>query len=170
MSYNGLIEENVAKLSWITSSETNADYYEVRWSDGTKPFQAIGYVNAAGTTTDINTYSFETKELTYGDNFFQLVQFDFDGTLNDMGFVSLKYESPNTTGIIYDFENQTAINLTNDWANDIMSVYQLDGKLITSVTLFGSSMSLGSLGLSQGIYLIRINNSVSDNFFRIIVR
>ncbi len=77
-SFTSLVQDNRAVLHWETASETNNAGFEVQQRVNGE-YQAIGYVNGRGTTTEKQRYTFRTRELASGSHDFRLKQIDFDG-------------------------------------------------------------------------------------------
>ena len=67
------------ELQWATSSETSTKYFEVQWRTDTKPFTAIGTVQAAGNSTTDKHYNFLHRNPESGNNYYRLKMMDIDG-------------------------------------------------------------------------------------------
>ena len=65
-------------LKWHTASELNNDYFSIEHYSPGQEFVQIGKVNGEGTTTEPHNYSFIHRGPHAGDNFYRLVQYDFD--------------------------------------------------------------------------------------------
>lgn len=77
-SFGALLNGDTVLLNWDTASETNNAGFEVQqYIAGS--FQAVGWVNGAGTTVDARTYSFTVSKVAHGSHRFRLKQIDFDG-------------------------------------------------------------------------------------------
>ena len=77
--FDALVQNGRAILRWETASELNNAGFEVQQRIG-GGFQAIGFVEGRGTTSEKQTYSFRTRALAAGRHDFRLKQIDFDGT------------------------------------------------------------------------------------------
>ncbi len=72
-----IIDGNVS-LTWSTASEKNNMGFEIQRNSG-DGFSTIGFVNGAGTSNEINNYSFVDKNPRKGINYYRLKQIDFSG-------------------------------------------------------------------------------------------
>jgi len=84
------------ELIWQTSSEVNADYFEVLKSKDFENWESVARVPAAGNSNQVLNYSLsiaKERELYY----YNLKQVDYNGTINDHGIISIKPEFNNFT-------------------------------------------------------------------------
>ena len=91
-SFTAFFQRNNVMLNWITASEINNQGFEIqRLKDhnitglqdlptGQAGWEAIGFVEGDGTTTEAQSYSFTDKNLNAGTYLYRLKQIDFDGT------------------------------------------------------------------------------------------
>jgi hypothetical protein len=66
-------------LSWATASETNNDYFQLERSVDGQFFQAIAYIQGAGTSNTRKDYSYVDKVAPWGRVYYRLKQVDFNG-------------------------------------------------------------------------------------------
>lgn len=79
VDFRGVPDGEGGVLTWRTLSETNNEGFVVEQKrEGT--FRRVGFVEGAGTTSDVTTYRFPVEELSYGTHTFRLRQVDLDGT------------------------------------------------------------------------------------------
>ncbi len=81
--FNVVIDGRSALITWTTASELNSLGFEIqrRARDGSPfEFEAVGFVDGSGNSTDARTYSFEVEDLTVGRHEFRLRQIDQDGS------------------------------------------------------------------------------------------
>lgn len=71
-------EQNMAQLSWRTSSEINNRGFEIEYSTDAEAWDVIGFVAGHGTTNQPRQYHY-THRLQKGINYYRLRQIDFDG-------------------------------------------------------------------------------------------
>ncbi|MEL7020551.1 MAG: T9SS type A sorting domain-containing protein, partial [Bacteroidota bacterium] len=77
--FRATTEEDIVNVLWQTATETNNDYMEVQRSRDGQNFAAIGTVTGAGTTSEVQDYSFTDNEPLAGVSYYRLQQFDYDG-------------------------------------------------------------------------------------------
>lgn len=69
-------------IEWTTASEFNASYFTVERSQDGKIYEALGTVQASGTTNTERSYKFTDSAPLAGYTYYRLRQIDFDGTAN----------------------------------------------------------------------------------------
>lgn len=74
------VENRKALLTWVTASERNAAYFTVQHSLTARDWAEIGRVDAHGTTSQRNTYTFTDPNPAGGVNYYRLLQVDHDGS------------------------------------------------------------------------------------------
>lgn len=118
---------NGIRLIWLTGvEENNAKFVVERSADGRK-FEAIGEVAGAGSSFVPQSYSFMDKKPFPGLNYYRLVQFDFDGTLERHNIVTAQYEAisqakvfpnPIASGLVFlDYYSPQAAAVYLKWAD-----------------------------------------------------
>jgi hypothetical protein len=156
------------KLEWTTASELNNKGFEIqRKSCLVYDWNALGFVNGKGTTSEKNYYTFEDKNIASGKIQYRLNQVDFDGkyTYSDIVEIefnptsySLKQNYPNpfnpTTRIDYQLPFDSKVTL---------ELYEITGEKIS--TLISSNLQAGSyfadinagaLNLASGVYFYKM--------------
>ncbi|NRA11774.1 MAG: T9SS type A sorting domain-containing protein [Crocinitomicaceae bacterium] len=83
------VANDFVQLEWTTASENNSDYFAVMSSQDGKIWEEIGTVNAAGTTTETQYYSFEDYNVRYGTTYFKLIQVDFNNDTYESEVISV---------------------------------------------------------------------------------
>jgi hypothetical protein len=84
--------EQGVQLVWSTASETNCYYYEIQRSRDGYTFETIKTIEGSGTTADVSYYSYSDAHPIPGVSYYRLNQYDYDGTKNDLGIVSVQHE------------------------------------------------------------------------------
>jgi len=161
-SFTAELASDSAVLKWTTLSEENNDFIEIQRSFNGLTWQKIGEVDGQGTVSDITNYEFEDKNVINGTTFYQLKQFDFDGTSSLSDIVSI------TTDQLTDLEigsaNRRAINLSTSLeGNASYKVYNSMGELIATadfVAIKGNqSLYFRSGEIASGFYIIQVEIS-----------
>lgn len=91
LNYKAVLEVNKVNLNWITSSEVNADRFEIEKSTDAINFQKIGTVKAKGNTNLEQQYNIYDNTPFSGTNYYKLVQYDKDGKKIVHGIRSVNY-------------------------------------------------------------------------------
>lgn len=85
MSFEGEIKDGSNVLSWTTASENNSSHYDVEWSRDGFSWSTIGSEQAAGNSTSFLEYYFVEENPLLINNYYRLVQYDFDGQFEVFG-------------------------------------------------------------------------------------
>ena len=104
LSFTSKIKENSIELEWVTVSEINNDYFILEKSEDLKNWTIVSYIQGAGNSNTILTYSFEDFNPIQGISYYRLTQHDFDGQFEVFNPIST-YWNPNGNYkiVIYDF-------------------------------------------------------------------
>src|SRR5690606_29431171 len=71
---------NAVQLAWQTASEQNNSHFEILHSVNGKEFQSAGTVKGAGNSNEVKNYTFNDYNAVEGINYYQLKQYDYDGS------------------------------------------------------------------------------------------
>lgn len=155
-----------AFLNWTTTTELNTSYFEIQKSRDGMNYTAIGTVNAVGTSSAVNRYSYTDAGPLDGRTYYRLRIVDADGSSEISKIVSVK---AGTTGIFLNnlYPNPVNDQLTVEWnsvAPDVktqVSIRDLQGRLlqtttVTSVTGF-NQLFLNTSKLSPGQYFLSLD-------------
>jgi len=145
--FNGVYENNKIKLTWLSASEINNDYYEIYrvYVNGDK--NLLGKVSGSGNSTVPTQYNFIVSDFNTGVNYYQLKQVDYDGKSEEFNIISVVVEySINKDIIIWPNPN-----ISN---NDInLSIKGFKGKEVLLVLL----------DVHGRIYFEKVVLSLNDN-------
>lgn len=94
IGFEGSRDGRTNVITWTTASESNADYYTLLvYSEGMEVYETYS-MSAVGNTTDITNYQIVHHSPNQSVNYYQLLQYDFDGQIADYGYISID-NSPN---------------------------------------------------------------------------
>jgi autotransporter-associated beta strand protein len=96
--FTGTLTKGIASLIWQTSSELNNKGFEVELSNNGNDFRKVGFVKGAGTTNQIQNYTFDclvNQAIVY----FRLRQLDVDGKFNYSPVIALRQVNAQTASI-----------------------------------------------------------------------
>jgi hypothetical protein len=110
------IEEGI-RLEWLTASETNNDFFEIRRSTDLTDWDVIGTVKGAGNSSSPLMYSFIDNRPGTGYIYYQLIQYDYDGT-------------ETTEKMTYTYIQKTEKKDINIWPNPGKSHQDINVELI----------------------------------------
>lgn len=161
LSFDAKAEEKKVKLSWVTASEINNDFFTVERSKNGVEYTDILTVDGNGTTTNVNNYKEYDENPFQGVNYYRLRQTDFDGheTWSDVKVVSFT-----KAGAISLYPNpfhSDEINITTADANNQVNevkVFDATGKLVYSQS---SPSGFGN----DGVATINLSSTVAEGTY-----
>ncbi len=177
ISFKASLMDNSVLLNWQTASEVNNRGFEIERNSPGSNWENIGFVEGAGNSTSLVSYSYTDENKTTGTYKYRLKQIDFDGTykysneievgvdLSPTEFV-LHQNYPNpfnpTTKIKYSIPN---VETHRDASLHAVSlkVFDILGNEIT--TLINETKSPGTYevefdasDLPSGVYLYKLSS------------
>ncbi|MCH7640062.1 MAG: T9SS type A sorting domain-containing protein [Bacteroidetes bacterium] len=169
LSFDAILDGRNVSLRWATASETNNAGFEVQMDAGSG-FQALGFVNGHGTTTEAQTYSFAIRDLDPGTYVFRLKQIDFDGAFEYHGDLEVAVETPDRYVLMPAYPNPFNPEATvrfaiRDSAPVTLTLHDALGRQVS--TLYSGtpeanqtlSVRIDGSGLPSGLYLVRLTGS-----------
>ena len=163
------VSGNEVMLNWSTSSETNNYGFDIERSLINTEWNKIGFVSGNGTSSSINNYLFEDKNLNSGKYKYRLRQVDYNGNYEYYNLTnevvigtpdkfSLKQNYPNpfnpSTKIEFDIPSDGFVS---------MKLYDINGREVKSlINEFRYSgyhtFEFNADGLSSGVYYYILNS------------
>ena len=80
LSFTATCEGGNPLVEWATATERNNDYFVIERSDDAINFNEVARVAGAGNSIDKLDYSYVDYNAASGDNYYRLVQVDYDGS------------------------------------------------------------------------------------------
>lgn len=155
-----------ALIEWTTATEKNNDFFVLERSNDAVNFKEIARIAGAGNSIEPISYAYTDFGVRNGDNYYRLVQFDYDGTstaseiivANCLGTDGepevLAYPNPFGDDLTLRFENFGNIQAT-------VEVYDMLGRMVHTQKVNCSQndyeVVLRLAGLSDGTYNVRIS-------------
>lgn len=170
-SFEGLLKASEVFLKWTTASEQNNSGFYIEYATDSA-FQKAGYVPGAGTTTEIQHYTFSHspdnaagKEVRY-----RLKQIDFDGTFEYSDTITLQMPLANTMLLHKAYPNPfnpaTTLSFSLPTQSDVhLNVYDMSGRLVQQ--LLNETRTAGyhrvsftaATNLPSGTYIYRLTTA-----------
>ncbi|MBO9612137.1 MAG: T9SS type A sorting domain-containing protein [Dyadobacter sp.] len=147
-SVNGFHE-----LEWVTTSETNNDYFEIQKSTDARIFNTIGNVKGAGDSKETNHYHFTDEAPGLQTTYYRLNQVDYDGTATLSRIVSVRNGNAAPDPAVYPNPSQHLIEVaTNDGSAVVgLKVLDLNGNTLLEKR---DSDEVDVSALNRGEYIV----------------
>jgi len=165
-----LVNENNVKLNWQTATETNNWGYQVErrkiQDERSKEWEAIGFVEGNGTTTEPHSYSFIDENLQIGKYQYMLKQIDYDGSFEYSKIIEVNINIPDKFLLKQNYPNPFNPLTKIEWQTplagfNVLKIYDVLGSEVkTLVDEFleagKHSIDFNASGLSSGIYFYKL--------------
>ena len=171
LSFTASANGQVVDTRWVTSTETNNDYFTVERSLDAENFEEVGRVEGAGNSTYEMEYSFSDDAPYSGISYYRLKQTDFDGTLTYSEIRAVEIAGDNGFELLKVYRGEDAVNLVyrSEVAMLTVEVFDLLGKRIFVDQIRNENgQNRIDPSLVRGMYLLRLSNGVevvSEKFF-----
>jgi hypothetical protein len=152
-------------LDWATANEQNSKQFDIERSLTGNNFSKIGFVHAAGNSTQTRTYQYtdhDIDKLNSGYMFYRLKQIDIDGKFTYSNIVRLNYIQKGSPTIVYPNPTSSSITiLVGDKAliGTIATLYDINGRLLENIKIVNNSQPVDLSKYVNGIYVIKLTNS-----------
>ncbi len=151
--FEGFVDGCNVNLEWETLSEKNNEKFQVEYSSDGEKFDVLGVVYGAGTTADVQIYSFLHRNVVSDFNYYRLRQVDFDGTFEYSDVITIQTECFKDGGVSAVFPNPTIDGLINISYNNVGG---------TKATIKVMNV-LGRVVLNQEVELVEDRNVIDLN-------
>lgn len=152
-------------LNWATATEINNLGFEVQKKVGGE-FISLGFVSGKGTTTEMQQYSFEDKNLSSGTYTYRLKQVDFNGSFYFSNEVNADVITPEVFALSQNYPNpfnpSTKIEYSLSVDSKVMlKVFNLLGEEIATLvngnlTSGKHSVDFNAKNLNSGLYIYKL--------------
>ena len=155
------------RVSWITVSEKNNDYFIVEKSIDAKSFEEVGRVPAKISPSALNNYEIFDANPYQAINYYRLKQFDKNGKYTYSKIISVKMGKTSATNLsIYPnptTNNEFVVDLKGtDLAGAQLTVTDMLGKTVysTKIDQNGASQTIRpNTTLAAGMYIVTVQTN-----------
>ncbi len=168
-SFDATVRGGAVSLAWSTSSETNTSGFAIEHralAAASSEWSEVGFVDAAGNSSQTRNYAFAVDALNAGPHAFRLRVVDVDGRFDYSETIEVSVETPGSfvLGAAYPnpFNTSTSFTLALDRAQMVeISVFDLLGRRVKELhsgTLEAGQthvFRLDATDLETGLYVIR---------------
>ena len=170
INFHAVVQHNnTVKLNWKTSTEINHDYFTLERSQNTFYWDEIGYLEGAGNSIQVVSYSFVDEHPILGTSYYRLKQTDFNGEFIYTPIVSVQIEGGrNSNVVLYPNPSSNSILLSSNLTELIdIRIFDVLGQEYTAdinITVHNQSLiELDISHLSSGLYSVQ--TSTTTNMF-----
>ncbi len=164
--FTGTNREKDNILDWATGSEQNTKEFQVERSLDGSNFTVISTVAAAGNSSSTTRYSYTDKRIDRLNSsvmYYRLRQVDLDNNHKLSSIIRLTYkEKEKANSIVYPNPASSRITITvgdRNLIGTMAHVYDLNGRLLTSIKIAAQSQVIDISGYVNGVYFIRLINN-----------
>lgn len=169
--FNARLEERDIVLNWSTISELNNKRYEIQHATPSLKapmFKAIGSLNGAGTTTEVQYYNYTIKNIIPGTHYFRLKQIDFDGSFSYSSIQALTIKETLPRKLFPSFLPKASARKIyikiNEGGNYKIEIISISGHLLRTDYVNIQADKYHEIGLDyqSGMYLIYVSGKYSS--------
>ena len=166
--------DSYALIKWTSLTELDNAYYTVKKTSDDIHFETVGIVPGAGNSVFPIDYSIIDSSPFAGISYYALYQTDFVGNANQLGIIQFENCSPlEYTTINAWITNDNYINVQINSVSDDnfdITLTNILGQVIIkenkTINIGENDIRLNDNNLSQGIYIININDNDKYNWSR----
>lgn len=162
LSFNAKATKNQeVRLSWITLTEINNDFFTLERSTNGLGWDEIQRVKGAGNSKEVLHYNYTDKHPLAGISYYRLKQTDFNGNFSYSKIKSVQILTPKQTlSVVYLSSTPNQIVLEGDQKLlESLQIYNSFGQLMTSkvkiTPIHATKKQLNLNPLPKGIYLVK---------------
>ncbi len=160
-SFKANIQGNSVSLKWETASETNNRGFEIQRSAASgsdAEWERAGFVEGAGNSINVNSYSFTDRNLSTGNYKYRLKQMDFDGSFEYSNVIEIEI-LPSKFFLQQNYPNPFSKNSAGNSLTKIK--FSLGKKEFTQIKIYNmlgeEVASLANKELTAGNYEVLFN-------------
>ncbi len=165
MSFTAKCERYGALLEWATASERDNDYFIIEHSSDAMNFSEIARIAGAGNSISTLNYSYVDYNMFGGDNYYRLIQVDYDGTRSASEIIALNCGDQEDKPVVEAYPNpfNSELNVSLKNFNNTpakIELFDMLGKLVyfeevdSTLNQYDTTLQLGHL--AQATYTMRV--------------
>lgn len=150
-------------LNWLTATEENNSHFIVERSNDAKTYTVIAEIAGAGSTNQLNEYSYIDQKVSKGINYYRLVQVDYSGLSIVSGLLSVQTNNVAASLAVFPNPTQDALKVLLPkayTATTTIEVYSAVGQLMLTEQIAAETLQI-NLNVEQlpaGNYYLRLVN------------
>jgi len=176
-SFDARYSNNSVKLSWITATETNNYGFEVEKSDNQKNWSKIGFVKSSVNSETEKYYTYSDSDIKGTSAYYRLKTVDLDGTFEYSKVLAVSL--PTGFELYQNYPNpfnaETIIKYSLPYSGNYkLSLVDVLGQNLKTLSEGSAnagtfSYHLSDIGLSSGVYFVRLETNAGIKFIKIML-
>jgi autotransporter-associated beta strand protein len=154
--------DEMVDIEWVTASEINSDYFDVQRTGSDIIFESIGIVTAAGQSSSFEYYDFADYDPEYGINYYKLVEYDIDGTVQESKIIEVLSLKKSTLILLKTKDNGNAMFQLSAMKKSVgkINVTSINGQIVEKSTILinkgGNQFVMNTSVWLPGYYIMTI--------------
>jgi len=154
LSFTANAAGNAVRLRWQTAFEQNSKNFRVQYSTDGSTWTSLATMSAAGNSTTTRTYNYVHSDPPAGDNYYRILETDFDGKVRYSGVDVVKIaagqkefrvlQNPVVGGVL-----QISVNMPTT-----LSLFTMDGRLLRKGYYEPGTAQIRLDGYAPGEYIV----------------
>jgi len=171
LEFRGIATDDGNLISWRTASEINNDYFTLESSIDGINFLSLSIIEGAGTSSDINDYSYLDEVYKRNIIYYRLKQTDYDGTYSYSDIIQVFNNSngQDTYEIISLVHYDSSIEIQLSFSNSNIQLIDMNGAIISNVSVSGNQHSIETGNSPNGIYYLHVYSDYCSLMKKIII-
>ncbi len=169
LSFTGtLTDKNDVRLFWETSAEEDNQGFHVERSLNGENWSRIGYLEGAGNSELGDNYQFDDTSPLNGQNFYRLMQEDFDGDFSYSRVIVIDRIA--AEGALSAFPNPVngLFVLAGPTEAGEVTILSSSGRVVKRITNYAAGNSISLAGLASDVYLVKFQNKETSSVTRVV--
>ena len=154
IGFEGESTNGPVQLTWATATELNCDRYRILRSSDNDVWTIAGELNGAGTSQQIVTYRFQDIPERSGLYYYQLLQFDSDGSENDLGTIAVQLRTEEAI-ICYPSPSSGPVHVMVSAPGGVLELFDRKGMLLDTYSALQRNTDIDLSGHADGMYVLR---------------
>lgn len=175
LSFKGKATETGNQLEWKTGSEINVAGFDLQRKLNGTSWETIGFIEGAGSSGDIQAYSFLDQYPGWGTDYYRLRQMDLDGKFAYSPIIGIDdqtlpgkwkveiYPNPVKEGHFFIYLPQPPIDV------GIIRLLDSTGQVVRESTIDQSTLQVDVSGLIPGIYIVIVSMGGENTCNKIVI-
>jgi hypothetical protein len=166
LSFLAVTNDQTIVIRWISATEINNDYFTIERSIDARSWEILGTVTGAGTTSQVQHYSYTDILPVEGLAYYRLKQTDFDGSFEYFGPVAAAFgvvASDFNLKVLKSRDHIQVVLPGGDTGQ--LEIYDITGKRLVSQFAKGTV----ALPMATGTYIIRFTNGLETAVAKVVM-